>query len=347
MPSLAGRPTHASGTAGRAAEMRHLVCIGHAKCGTTLLDSVFRQSRLVGTPSETKEIKFFLPRFFPEEAARERYLEKFATADGGHPVVATFEASPQYSHQPEDVLRAVLENIRQTLPGAKVVICFRHPVLRAYSHYIHNLHTFALYGEGVFTPRPDLLRKPCKMSFEEALASTTRLQVSYATTVRLAYEVMGRENVILFFLEEDGRHLSDWLRLHLEEEIACEVAPAAKNAGTVFVRRSVPNYLIEDGVLHAFGSQAGEYEKYQHENAECLQAVLLNRQSWTLELPGHEVVRLTEHYFLDDMKACVEISGSESFAKYVSYVPEIQRAELASHDLLYKLHEVSVKCHGQ
>jgi hypothetical protein len=343
MPSLAGRPTHASGTAGRAAEMRHLVCIGHAKCGTTLLDSVFRQSRLVGTPSETKEIKFFLPRFFPEEAAHERYLEKFATADGGHPVVATFEASPQYSHQPEEVLRAVLENIRQTLPGAKVVICFRHPVLRAYSHYIHNLHTFALYGEGVFTPRPDLLRKPCRMSFEEALASTTRLQVSYSTTLRVAYEVMGRENVLLFFLEKDSRALNDWMQRLAGEEVANEMVSVINSAGSVFVRRPVPNYIISQDVLHAFGSLAGEYVRYEGLDENRANDLAQGKRLWTLNLSGQDAARLTQRYYRADIEECARYSGDNSFMEYLRVVPGAQSAEVTPENLLDRLHGISVQ----
>jgi hypothetical protein len=341
MPSLAGRPTHASGTAGRAAEMRHLVCIGHAKCGTTLLDSVFRQSRLVGTPSETKEIKFFLPRFFPEEAAHEHYLEKFATADGGHPVVATFEASPQYSHQPKDVLRAVLENIRQTLPGAKVVICFRHPVLRAYSHYIHNLHTFALYGEGVFTPRPDLLRKPCRMSFEEALASTTRLQVSYSTTLRVAYEVMGRENVLVFFVERDAASLSGWMSRHLGRDVADDLSGPLLGTGTVFGRRPIPGYFLEDGVLHAYGSQHGEYVRYEGGSPAAVESVLQAAREWTLAIEPEDISRLTEEHFRADLLQCEELSREEMFREYLEGVQERQSAEITPRALLDSLHGVT------
>ncbi|TQM17413.1 sulfotransferase family protein [Pseudoxanthomonas sp. 3HH-4] len=322
--------------------MQHFVCIGHAKCGTTLLDSVFRQSRLMGTPAETKEIKFFLPRFFPQEAAHERYLEKFVTADGQRPAAATFEASPQYSHQPEEILRAVLENIKRTLPHARIVICFRHPVLRAYSHYIHNLHTFALYGEGVFSPRADLLRKPCRISFEEALAGTSRLQVNYATTLRLAYEVMGRESVALFFLEEDGKRLGDWSRRHIGQQVSDEVAPIAERVGAVFVRRPVPNYLISEGVLHAFGSQPGEYVRYEDGDHDRLQLVLRARDRWTLELLGQESARLARDYFQADMRACATLSDDENFLNYLSCFPNDQFAEVTSLETLCTLHDINV-----
>jgi hypothetical protein len=321
--------------------MQHLVCIGHAKCGTTLLDSVFRQSRLIATPSETKEIKYFLPRFFPGEAARERYLEKFATADGGHPVVGTFEASPQYSHQPEDVLRAVLENIRRTLPGAKVVICFRHPVLRAYSHYIHNLHTFALYGEGVFTPRPDLLRKPCTMSFEEALVSTTRLQVSYATTLRLAYEVMGRENVLLFFVEKDAASLADWISLHMGKRVADDLADPILNSGTVFGRRPVPGYVMDGGIIHAYGSLQGEYVRYEGGSAEAMESVLRAPAEWTLSLESEDISRLTEDHFRHDLLQCENLGNEEGFRNYLLGPQPRQSAEIAPRALLQSLHGVS------
>nr|WP_298125416.1 hypothetical protein [uncultured Pseudoxanthomonas sp.] len=322
--------------------MQHFVCIGHAKCGTTLLDSVFRQSRLVGTPSETKEIKFFLPRFFPQEAAHERYLEKFVTAEGQRPAMGTFEASPQYSHQPEEILRAVLENIKRTLPHAKIVICLRHPVLRAYSHYIHNLHTFALYGEGVFSPRPDLLRKPCGMSFDEALCGTTRLQVSYATTIRLAYEVMGQENVFSFFLEKDGRDLEYWMRRHACAGMANELVPIVRRAGSVFVRRPVPNYLVSGGVLHAFGSLEGEYVRYDGTDEGRTSEVLQAKRSWTLKLSGQDAVRLAHHYYRAELEECTRITGDDYFMDYLSITPKDQEAEITPYGALGSLHGVVV-----
>lgn len=325
--------------------MQHFVCIGHAKCGTTLLDSVFRQSRLMGTP-ETKEIKFFLPRFFPQEAAYGRYLEKFFTADGQRPALGTFEASPQYSHQPEETLRAVLENIKRTLPHPKVVICFRHPVLRAYSHYIHNLHTFALYGEGVFSPRPDLLRKPCRMSFEEALSGTSRLTVNYATTLRVAYDVMGRENVTLFFLENDGPNLEHWLYKNALAGVAEELREAARTAGAVFVRRPIPNYVRSGQFLHAFGSLPGEYVRYEDSDEGRLDAAMGDRDRWTLEVSESTSLQLARECFGVDIEACAAISDDERFQQYLSCIPERQFAELAAPELLSTLHQVSLEDRG-
>lgn len=322
--------------------MIHLVCLGHAKCGTTLLDSVFRQSRIVAAPVETKEIKFFLPRLFNPEGARVRYLEMFATTGGGTEFRGTFEASPPYSHQSPEVLREVLDNITSTLDDPHIVVCFRQPVLRAYSHYIHNLHSFALYGEGVFTPRPDLLRKPCVMSFGEALAGTSRLATHYATTLRLACEAVGCDRVAMFFLERDAENLKDWISRHVGHEIANELSEAAARSGTIFGRRSLPNYVVDGDSLHAFGSLKGEYIRYSGINPQALREVLHARSNWTLSLDPSEAALLTDAYFRNDLQECFELTGERFFLEYIK--PQFPRevATLAPESLLRELHGVSL-----
>lgn len=318
--------------------MQHLVCIGHAKCGTTLLDSVFRQSRLVATPFETKEIKFFLPQRFQADGARERYLGMFADSGGDREFVGTFEASPPYSHHPPEVLREVLGNIVRTLDAPRLVVCFRQPVLRAYSHYIHNLHSFALYGEGAFAPRQGLLYKPCVMSFEEALAGTKRLITRYATTLRLACEAVGRERVSLFFLEQDATGLGDWISRHAGHEVAKDLSDAAANAGAVFTRRPLPNYVADGDCLHAFGSLRGEYIRYTGVDPKAMRIALDAREKWTLSLPPEEIARFTEAYYREDLQQCAELTGDRQFLKYLEPVEWGETATLSHPSLLQDLH---------
>lgn len=322
--------------------MIHLVCLGHAKCGTTLLDSVFRQSRLVATPAEKKEIKYFLPRTFNRDGARERYLAMLATADGSKDFQVTFEASPPYSHQSPEVLHEVLENITVTLNDPLIIVCFRQPILRAYSHYIHNLHSFALYGEGAFTPRPDLLRKPCRMSFEQALAGTSRLVTYYATTLRLACEAVGRHRVALFFLERDAKKLDDWIARHVGTDVVSELSGVVARSGTVFGRRPVPNYVADESSLHAFGSLESEYVRYPGEDAQAVRAVLDAREKWTLSLEPDEIARLTEKYFHDDLQQCEELTGERTFLEYLEPPASGEGAVLSPHSLLQDLHGVSL-----
>ncbi|TYT27132.1 hypothetical protein FZO89_13170 [Luteimonas viscosa] len=322
--------------------MMHLVCLGHAKCGTTLLDSVFRQSQLVATPAEAKEIKFFLPRVFEKHGARERYLGLFATANGAQGVGVTFEASPPYSHQTPEVLREVLANIVDILEDPRIVLCFRQPVLRAYSHYIHNLHSFALYGEGAFAPRPDLLRKPCTMSFEEALTSTSRLATRYATTLRLACDAVGRDRLLLFFLERDAARLGNWIAQYVGQDVAAELEGAAARSGTVFGRRPIPNYVAYGDSLHAFGSLPGEHVLYADAGPAAVRAALEAKNNWTLSLEPEEVVRLTSAYFQDDLRKCVELTGEPYFLEYLRPPALSETAELSPCSLLRDLHGVEV-----
>jgi hypothetical protein len=322
--------------------MMHIVCLGHAKCGTTLLDSVFRKSNLIATPEERKEIKFFLPKLFETEDSHSRYLGKFSTPGGGKDFIGTFEASPPYSHHPPEVLADVLRNVTDTLESPRIVICFRQPVLRAFSHYIHNLHTFALYGEGVFSPRPALVRRPCVMSFEEGLATKPHLAAQYSTTLRLAINAVGRDAVSLFFLERDAVALGPWIARHFGRGVADELAEVTAGSGKVFARRPLPNYLADGSSIHAFGSMLGEYVHYSGLDAPTVEDMLAARERWTLRLSAGDVLRLTESRFRTDLELCADLSGDDWFLRYLEPPSVDEVAVLSSPSLLRELHGVSL-----
>lgn len=324
--------------------MKHIICLGYAKCGTTMLDAVFRKSRLVATPRDRKEIKFFLPAQFPAAQARAKYLEAFF--EGGDEGVAeyTFEASPPYCHQPEEEFRAVLERIKGTLPEVQVVICVRHPVVRAYSHYIHNLHNFGLYGEGVFSSaRMDLPRKVPRRTFEESLRNTGRLMTSYHAYLSAAYEVLGVERVSLFFLESDTIAFRPWVARLAGEAVAADLdLGAGETPGLVIPRRPVPNYVARGSTLFAFGSRRGELSEYADLGADELAHVFESRERWTLDLSQPQMLALTQEHFESDLRDCARLTGDARFLGYVDAVPEAQTAKLADERLLKTLHGVDV-----
>ncbi len=321
--------------------MRHIVCLGYAKCGTTMLDSVLRKSKFVATPKRRKEIKFFLPPQFPASDPYRAYLaEFFDSADTGT-YTATFEASPPYCHQTPEVFRQVLERIRDTLPDVRVVVCVRHPVVRAYSHYIHNLHNFGLLGDGVFSGRQELPKKPFRKTFDEVLSSSGRLMTSYHDNLEMAYEVLGKDRVTLFFLESDVVRFRSWMTALIGEEAYADLGLGDESPSMVIPRRPVPNYSVKGDVLHAFGSRDGELVSYEGLTHPQRRAVLDSRKSWTLSIGDEEVRRLVATYFENDLRQCAALTGDTRFLDYLVNLPEPQSASLTNGTLLKSLHRIA------
>lgn len=99
--------------------------IGAQKAGTSTLFAQLAAHPEV-RPPWTKELIFFCRRF---ERTTTWYRQNFPI---GWPVRKwkTLEASPDYLFHPP-----AAERIRQTLPGAPLIVMLRDPVSRAYSHY--------------------------------------------------------------------------------------------------------------------------------------------------------------------------------------------------------------------
>lgn len=322
--------------------MKHIVCLGYAKCGTTMLDSVFRGSRLVATPLARKEIKFFLPPQYPAEDQYAAYLRAFFDGRSSEGVSHTFEASPPYCHQEPAAFRQVLTRIRETLPDPKVVICLRHPVARAYSHYIHNLHNFGLFGEGVFSEqRKDLVRKVPRRTFVQALRHSGRLMTHYQDCLQTAWEVFGRDRVQLFFLEWDVERFRGWVEALAGADVADDVGLSHGAAPNMVIpRRPVPNYVVRDGVLYAFGSRKGELVAYDDLTDEQTASIIAARDGWTLSLSSEQIAALTHEHFAADLRACAELTGDSRFLQYVEEAAAPEDATLADERLLQILHGI-------
>ena len=116
----------------------NFLIVGAQKCGTSTLAAWLRAHPDVFF-SERKEL-----HFFSDEEVWQRGVDWYASCfeqAGDRPAIG--EATPHYMDFPESIRR-----IAEVVPDAKLIVCLRDPVARAYSSYRHLF--FRLASE----PRP-------------------------------------------------------------------------------------------------------------------------------------------------------------------------------------------------
>lgn len=107
----------------------NLICIGMEKSGTTYLNAVFEQSQSVLT-STKKEIFYYNLQY---KQGLDWYLSWY-DYDSKPDAAYVCDVTPSYFRRGSAASR-----IKETSPNAKLVVLIRHPVYRAFSHYVHRL----------------------------------------------------------------------------------------------------------------------------------------------------------------------------------------------------------------
>lgn len=203
-----------------------IICIGFAKCGTTTLHGAFAGMPNVRVPKGGKELKYFLR----ENRSTQQYLSLFTdAADGTDPgATVIFESSPPYaSGSSPERIRDLLERIRAMFPEAIIVICMRQPVRRAYSHYLHALQKYAVFGLAPRAmqgdrPETNFLRNAYTLDFASALLKNDSLRRPYFDALQAAFDVFGPAQVEPFFLERDIEGFSGFMA-RLSEKAGCDL----------------------------------------------------------------------------------------------------------------------------
>ncbi len=165
-----------------------LFIVGVQKGGTTALDSYLRQSPHLQM-ARRKEIHFFDNERLDWPVTDYTGLHaEFDWTDSAARIRG--ESTPIYSYWPNSMERIKIYN-----PGAKLILCLRHPAFRAYSHW-----------------RMERGRSAETLSFEEAISKMGRSRVSsapcgvhrvysyvergfYASQVLRLFELFGKRQV--------------------------------------------------------------------------------------------------------------------------------------------------------
>ncbi|HTW49251.1 MAG TPA: sulfotransferase, partial [Acidobacteriaceae bacterium] len=159
-------------------DLPSFLVLGPPRTGTSWLHDVL--SRHARLPEPTKETRFFDRHF---ERGLSWYLGHFPVASGER---LTGEVAPTYFASP-----AARHRVARTLPHAKLVVIFRHPVQRLVSMY-RMKRAYGMFG----------------WSLEEALERDPELMASgrYATHLRQWQSLFSAEQIRICLFDELSRN---------------------------------------------------------------------------------------------------------------------------------------------
>lgn len=204
--------------------MPDFLIVGAAKSGTTTLFRYLDQHPDV-FGCHPKE-----PCFFDDGVNWDRGFEWYSSLfEGARPDQICGEGSTNYTRFPQ--VREVPERIRAAIPHAKLIYIMRHPVERAYSHYVHR------YTKEVFPHQP--IVEPFESFVERDPMCVDGSD--YALQIERYLEHFPREQILLLRLEELHRDPSSVLQrvqrfLGLSERDLVGATPMVDNEARSFLR---------------------------------------------------------------------------------------------------------------
>ena len=290
---------------------RHLIVLGFAKCGTSLLHETLKNCPEFHLPTY-KETNFFSWDWHED---LNRYYYKYpepqrAMAAGK----IFFDSSPTYfgKNYPK-----VLERIKSTLgDSAKFIICLRNPIYRAFSHYKHQINAhYARYG--FFAKRQtENFKQVYNQSFFDSEVLNNKLVFdSYLDKIVTAQQILGKDNILYFSLEKDTknfdgfyRQLCDFLKTDYQPYFAHQPLSKVLVGDYISHYRYAPKdlifhsdrqiYRIPQGGLFLFSNRG--HELFTDLSQDKILACLSASQRWTKVLPEAIARQLFELKFADD-----------------------------------------------
>jgi hypothetical protein len=205
------------------------IIIGAAKSGTTTLYEYLRQHpKIYMAVASSPKVRSKEPNFFDPAKHWHRGVDWYRSLfAGAGPDQLCGEASTNYTRWPQ--VAGVPERIAGIIPAVRLIYVMRHPVDRAYSHYVHR-HTREIHPG-----------KPITSTFEEFVEEHPMCLDSsdYATQISQYLEYFERDALLLLRMEDlranprlTVRETTEFLGLETDlEAIASE--PIVRNVGGV------------------------------------------------------------------------------------------------------------------
>jgi hypothetical protein len=217
---------------------KHLVVLGFAKCGTSLLHEVFQDYEEFCTPIH-KEINFFS---FHWNKGIEHYHSKYDNYQQAESEGKVFvDSSPTYLG--ENYL-VVLERIKATLgDSGKFIICLRNPIYRSFSHYKHQINAhYSRYGLFGKRQKKNFAKVYNGSFFDEETQDNSKIFEHYVDKISAAEKILGKENIVYFILEEDVKSFD------LFYQKVCGLLEI--NYRPYFINKQLPRILVGEYLSH-------------------------------------------------------------------------------------------------
>lgn len=308
-----------------------LICTGFAKCGTTMMHEMFAQHSTMAVPRDRKEIKHFIECESNDPADYFRQFNDTGNEEN------TFEASPQYmTALTVQESRRIMERIKTTVPNPKILICLRHPLYRAFSHYIHNLQFFSRFGGQHKRPKDerDRFQTMYQRSFFEALTLEENIGTRYFEKCAAAVEIFGAENVRFFFLEYHGSDAVAYSKI-LNSILAAECAVDWEKFDRVYEGARFPRYhiAVDDELEISAGDLLVRMKNRSVYVANDVENILVRslgkpklqrlrraQSAWTRGIEGKRAAEIHERLFRRDfdqtLALAATVTGDDSLLPY-------------------------------
>jgi hypothetical protein len=175
----------------------------------------------------------------------EWYRENFDGTDGA---LAVGEGTPRYMF-----LRRAVERMAAAVPEAKLIVCLRDPVERAFSHYLHAYYRVADERRSFATAVEDELARAVDFEPEEVAGGYVQRGYYARQLERLtAHFPRVRVHVVLFddIRDDPGRAFSETCRfLGLADDLPPRNVGSRVNAAAVYRPLTVWRWMRRDDVL--------------------------------------------------------------------------------------------------
>jgi len=282
----------------------HLIGLGFEKCGTTALDSFLGQSPSFACP-KPKETLFFNANF---DKGLAYYKELYKVDDRTRVIV---DITPSYIRNPE-----ALQRIVNFPTHKKYVVMLRHPVTRAFSHYLHDItHHHSIYCHTRYEGQEPFSYPYSKSFFDEYNEKYEYHFTRYLKYLMRVIELFSHKNVLFTLLEEDFK---DWPRLidifhhHLGVNFD---APNSLDMSKSNIGGSLPTYFypnkneslslpdgkvleLEPGVLYVV--RGNDVRSWRNLPPKHSQAAIEASKNWTSQLSSASVAEIYNEWFREE-----------------------------------------------
>ena len=337
----------------------YFVCPGFAKSGTTLLHSLLSDSSGYKGP-KSKESNYFRLK-----GEKKPYLSLFKDVKHTPQENVFFEFSPTYSSGFSLQSKIDIANrIKKTLPNAKILLTFRHPVYRAFSHYIHQLQAFSRFGAYAWSPLKRNLARGYFHTFEQEIATSPIINPSYFDLTKVYFDIFGADNCMFFYLESDVKDfssfylkLNDTFNLDIENEWVDKSIPHIHKgtempryfyggeSGSEIVNTSGDSFFLPARSLYIANNKC--HELLNNIDANLGKSLINGQHYWTRRINAETFQRYFENYMKEDLsrflELCSKSKNSWNTPDYLNYSFKSKTINLVEPDFEFLKNTITAK----